>query len=218
MSTLRKGVEVCETEYQSGTAIIMAILILLVLSVIGVYAVSTSTVETKITGQERGFQEAFYTADSGEPIGVYITKRILHDDPQTVGALGAPWSNVASTGSTVVNPDLLGTGGRLFTNASRNPNQQPQSSTASINSAGQSAALGLPDYVLLLVDIDRLQSQHMPGGGIEFAAGYESIGQGGGGDVGVLFSVDSVGRYGLRGAESRVNVGYLYVPGLAGGE
>ena len=218
MFTFAKIPRRVHADSQRGTAIIMAMLILLVLSVIGVYAVSTSTVEMKITGQERGFQEAFYTADSGEPIGVYITKRILHDDPQTVSTLGAPWSNVTSAGSTVVNPDLLGTGGRLFTNAARNPNQQPQSGTASINTAGQSAALGLPDYVLLLVDIDRLQSQHMPGGGVEFGSGYESIGQGGGGDVGVLFSVDSVGRYGLRGAESRVNIGYLYVPGLAGGE
>ncbi|MCJ7547769.1 MAG: PilX N-terminal domain-containing pilus assembly protein [Deltaproteobacteria bacterium] len=211
MNALRKRIKVCEVDSQRGTAIIMAILILLVLSVIGVYAVSNSTVETKITGQERGFQEAFYTADSGDPIGVYITKRILHDDPQTVGALGTPWSSV-------VNGNLLGMSGRLFTNTARDPNQQPDPSTASINSAGHSVDLGLPDYVLLLVDIDRLQSQHLPGGGVEFASGYESIGQGGGGDVGVLISVDSVGRYGLRGAESRVNVGYLYVPGLAGGE
>jgi type II secretory pathway component PulK len=217
MITLRKLIKICETDPQQGTAIIMALLILLVLSVIGVYAVSTSTVETKISGVEQGFQEAFYTADSGEPIGVYITKRILHEDPQTVSALGAPWSNVTSLGSTVVNSDLLGTGGRLFTNSGRTLTE-PQSGTASINSAGQSTALGLPDYVLLLVDIDRLQSQHLPGGGVEFASGYESIGQGGGGDVGVLISVDSLGRYGLRGAESRVNIGYLYVPGLAGGE
>ncbi len=217
MTALKKLIKVCETDPQQGTAIIMAMLILLVLSVIGVYAVSTSTVETKITGVEQGFQEAFYTADSGEPLGIYITKRILHDDPQTVSALGAPWSNVTSTGSTVVNSDLLGTSGKLFTNSTRTLTE-PQSSTASINSAGQSAALGLPNYVLLLVDIDRLQSQHLPGGGVEFASGYESIGQGGGGDVGVLISVDSVGKYGLRGAESRVNVGYLYVPALAGGE
>jgi type II secretory pathway component PulK len=195
---------------QRGTAIIMAMLILLVLSVIGVYAVSTSTVETKITGQERGFQEAFYTADSGEPIGVYITKRILHDDPQTVGAMGSPWSSV-------VNANLLGMTGKLFTNSTRDLSE-PQSGSAGIDSAGHSSDLGLPSYVQLLVDIDRLQSQHLPGGGIEFAAGYESIGQGGGGDVGVLYGVDSVGKYGLRGAESRVNVGYLYVPGLAGGE
>jgi len=209
MNALKKGIKIGGSDSQRGTAIIMAMLILLVLSVIGVYAVSTSTVETKITGQERGFQEAFYTADSGEPIGLYVTNLILHDDPQTVGAMAAPWSSV-------VHASLLGIGGELYTNA-RNPDE-PQTGTADIDSAGQSAALGLPGYVLLLVDIDRLQSQHLPGGGVEFASGYESIGQGGGGDVGVLYAVDAVGRYGLRGAESRVNVGYLYVPGLAGGE
>jgi len=209
MNALKKMIKVCEVDSQRGTAIIMAILILLVLSVIGVYAVSNSTVETKITGQERGFQEAFYTADSGEPIGLYVTKRILHDDIQNVSGLGSPWSSV-------VHDSLLGIGGELYTNA--RSTDQPESGTADIDSAGHSVDLGLPDYVLLLVDIDRLQSQHLPGGGVEFASGYESIGQGGGGDVGVLISVDSMGRYGLRGAESRVNVGYLYVPGLAGGE
>src|SRR4030042_483156 len=108
MSNLKKVVCRFNADSQRGTAIIMAMLILLVLSVIGVYAVSTSTVETKITGQERGFQEAFYTADSGEPIGVYVTNLILHDDPQTVGAMGAPWSSV-------VNATLLGMSGKLFT-------------------------------------------------------------------------------------------------------
>ncbi len=210
MTALRKSIKVSETDPQRGTAIIMAMLILLVLSVIGVYAVSTSTVETKITGVEQGFQEAFYTADSGEPIGVYVTKRILHDDPQTVDALGTPWSSV-------VNSNLIGLSGKLFTNTTRNLSE-PQSGSAGIDSAGHSTDLGLPAYVQLLVNIDRLQSQHLPGGGVEFASGYESIGQGGGGDVAVIYGVDSVGKYGLRGAASRVNVGYLYVPGLAGGE
>lgn len=139
MTALRKDIKVFDADLQRGTAIIMALLILLVLSVIGVYAVSTSTVETNITGVERGFQEAFYTADSGEPIGVYITKRILHDDPQTVSALGTPWSSV-------VNSNLIGASGKLFSNSTRDLTE-PQPSTASINSAGNSTALGLPAYV-----------------------------------------------------------------------
>ncbi len=210
MFTFDKAIRGFNANAQQGTAIIMAMLILLVLSVIGVYAVSTSTVETKITGVEQGFQEAFYTADSGEPIGIYVTKRILHDDPQNVSALGTPWSSV-------VNSNLLGMTGKLFTNSTRDLSE-PQSGSAGIDSAGHSTDLGLPAYVQLLVDIDRLQSQHLPGGGVEFASGYESIGQGGGGDVAVIYGLDSVGKYGLRGAESRVNIGYLYVPGLAGGE
>jgi hypothetical protein len=209
MIALRMKDRISKAESQQGTAIIMALLILLVLSVIGVYAVSSSTVETKITGVERGYQEAFYTADSGEPIGVETVKRILQDDPLTVGALGSPWNNV-------VNTDLLNMDGEIFTD-SRNADQ-PQPGTADIDSQGDGANLGLPSYVRLLIDIDRLKSHHLPGGGVEFGSGYEGIGFGGGGDVAVLYSVDSVGRYAMRGAESRVYVGYRHVPGLAGGQ
>jgi hypothetical protein len=211
MTALRERIKRFNANSQQGTAIIMALLILLVLSVIGVYAVTTSTVETKITGVEQGFQEAFYTADAGEPIGTYVTKQILHYDPQTASALGAPWSSV-------VNEATLITSGKLFSNTTRNLSE-PLPGAADINaSLTSSQALGLPGYVQLSVDIDRLNSQLMPGGGVEFASGYEGVGQGGGGAVGVLYGVDSVGRYGLRGADSRVFVGYRYVPGVAGGE
>ena len=200
-------------EAQQGTAIIMALLILLVLSVIGVYAVSTSTMETKIAGVERGYQEAFYTADSGEPIGVEIVKLILQNDPQTPDALDHPWDSVVDSG-------LLGMDGEIFTD-SRNAYtifDASPNSDIDVDSKNDSSNLGLAPYVHLLVDIDRLKSHHLPGGGIEFAAGYEGIGFGGGGDVAVLYAVDSVGRYSMRSAESRVYVGYRHVPGLAGGE
>lgn len=209
MIAIRKMIKMCGPGSQRGTAIIMALLILLVLSVIGVFAVSTSTVETKITGVERGYQEAFYTADSGEPVGVQVLKLILQTDPQTVNDLGAIWSSV-------VNADLLNMDGEIFTD-SRN-SDAPQTGTADIDSKGDGNNLGLPSYVQLLIDIDRLKSHHLPGGGIEFAAGYEGIGLGGGGDVAILYAVDSVGIYSMRGAQSRVYVGYRHVPGVAGGE
>jgi hypothetical protein len=209
MIGMKERIRQCDAEAQQGTAIIMALLILLVLSVIGVYAVSTSTMETKIAGVERGYQEAFYTADSGEPIGLGIVKLILQNDPQTVEALGSPWSSV-------VNADLLNMNGEIFTDS--RSSDRPEHGTADIESQFDSNNLGLPSYVQLLVDIDRLKSHHLPGGGIEFAAGYEGIGMGGGGDIAVLYAVDSVGIYSMRGAQSRVYVGYRHVPGLAGGE
>lgn len=213
MIGMKEQIRRCDAEAQQGTAIIMALLILLVLSVIGVYAVSTSTMETKISGVERGYQEAFYTADSGEPIGLKIVKLILQYDPQTPEALDTPWNSVVDSG-------LLGMDGEIFTD-SRNDYtifDDSPNSDIDLDSKNDSNNLGLPSYVQLLVDIDRLKSHHLPGGGIEFAAGYEGIGFGGGGDVAVLYAVDSVGRYSMRGAQSRVYVGYRHVPGLAGGE
>ncbi len=212
---------------QHGTAIIMAMIILMVLSVIGIYAVSTSTVETKIAGVEQGFQEAFYTADAGEPIGTYVTKQILHYDPQNTGDLESALGPQFPYG--IVNSRLYRTGtgtypsGKLFTNLTRDLSEpHPDTGTGTnadiIAALANSQALGLPAYIQLLIKIDRLRSMSVAGGGVEFASGYEGVGLGGGGGVAVVYDVDSVGIYGLRGAESRVSLGYRYVPGVAGGE
>lgn len=204
MNHIRKRIGFFHTYSQQGTAMIMSILILLVLSVIGVYAVSTSTVESKISGVERGLQEAFYTADSGEPIGVTLTKTILQDDTETVSTLGQPWSAVIGDGDNFLT--------EVYKNASnRNWDED-------IDSKDDGNNLGLPSYVQLLIDIDRLEAHHMAGGGVEFAAGYEGVGLGGGGNVGILYSVDSRGIYSMRGAESELHAGYLHVPGIVGEE
>ncbi len=48
-----------------GVSLVIALLILLVLTLIGITALSTTTFETNIAGNERLYNRAFYTADSG---------------------------------------------------------------------------------------------------------------------------------------------------------
>ncbi len=50
---------------QNGISLVIALLILLVLTLIGISAISTTTFETNIAGNERLYNRAFYTADSG---------------------------------------------------------------------------------------------------------------------------------------------------------
>lgn len=50
---------------ERGVSLIMALMILLVLTLVGISALSTTTFETKIAGNERLYNRAFYTADSG---------------------------------------------------------------------------------------------------------------------------------------------------------
>lgn len=204
MTIMRNCNRICDANSQQGTAIVMVMLILLVLSIIGVYSVSTSSVETKITGVERGLQEAFYTADSGEPIGVSVIKTILQDDIQAVSTLGSPWNSVIQDGDNFLS--------ELYTDTSNRDWDED------IDSQDDSNNLGLTAYVQLLVDIDRLSAQHCAGSGVEFAAGYEGIGFGGGGDVAIFYTVDSKGIYSMRGAESELHAGYRYVPGVVGEE
>jgi len=48
-----------------GVALIVSLLILLVLTLIGISAISTTTYETNIAGNERVYNNAFYMADAG---------------------------------------------------------------------------------------------------------------------------------------------------------
>jgi hypothetical protein len=204
MTAIRNSIRMFDANAQQGTAIVMVMLVLLVLSIIGVYSVSTSSVETKITGVERGLQEAFYTADSGEPIGVSFIKKILQEDIQTMSELGAPWNSVIQDGDNFIS--------ELYNDASNRDWDED------IDSKDDNNNLGLSSYVQLLVDVDRLSAQHCAGSGVEFAAGYEGIGFGGGGDVAIFYTVDSKGIYSMRGAESELHAGYRYVPGIVGEE
>jgi type IV pilus assembly protein PilX len=50
---------------QEGVALIVALIILLVLTLIGISAISTSTFETSLSGNERVATDAFYIAEAG---------------------------------------------------------------------------------------------------------------------------------------------------------
>ncbi len=75
---------------KEGTALIIALLILIVLTLIGVYAVFTSTVETRITGNERLLEDAFYAADGGTDYGRRMIEVILNNQDLPNGANPQP--------------------------------------------------------------------------------------------------------------------------------
>jgi len=54
-----------QSKYQKGVSLVIALMILLVLTLIGISAISTTTYETNIAGNERLYNKAFYTSDAG---------------------------------------------------------------------------------------------------------------------------------------------------------
>lgn len=50
---------------ETGTAIVIALIMMVVLTLIGLASTYTSTFEMKLSGNKRGSTEAFYTADAG---------------------------------------------------------------------------------------------------------------------------------------------------------
>lgn len=209
MVALRERLRISGFQSQQGAALVIAIMILLILTVLGIYAVTTSTLETKIAGAERSYKVAFYTADAGEPVGVNIIKAIIFNVPASASDLPTPWKNIVKDNVLVTT--------EIFTNV-RDTDAVDQYGQRDVEASGNN--LGLPEgaNVELWIDIDRLSSYQMTGGAIQFASGYEGIGGGGGGSIGVTYAIDSIGRYTLMGSQSRIESGYRYVVGVPGGE
>jgi len=60
---LRYGISLLRCD--RGVSLVVALMILLVLTIIGISAITTTTYETNIAGNERLYNEAFYAADAG---------------------------------------------------------------------------------------------------------------------------------------------------------
>jgi hypothetical protein len=77
---------------QSGIALVIAILMLLILTLIGTASVTTSTYETRLSGSKRGSTDAFYVTDGGiqsalAEIGNFnLSARFVPVDPKTLPA------------------------------------------------------------------------------------------------------------------------------------
>jgi len=70
---------------EKGLALIIALLILLVLTLIGISAISTTTFETSISGNERVGTDAFYASEAGIQIGL---NQLPDTKPIPVTAIG----------------------------------------------------------------------------------------------------------------------------------
>ncbi|MEA1866847.1 MAG: PilX N-terminal domain-containing pilus assembly protein [Thermodesulfobacteriota bacterium] len=80
---------------EKGSTLLFAIIILVLLTLIGIAATNTSTIEIQIAGNERVYKEAFYNADAGisyvvaecPPIGdPYTVHTVIEDDLDNDGS------------------------------------------------------------------------------------------------------------------------------------
>jgi len=61
---------VCHLKDQSGVALVLALIMIVILTLIGIASTYTSTFEMKLSGNKRGTTDAFYAADSGVQVVV----------------------------------------------------------------------------------------------------------------------------------------------------
>jgi hypothetical protein len=180
------------TRNEEGSALVVALLILVFLTIIGITATKTSEVEIQIAGNERFHKVAFYNTDSG----IYAVPKII----------SACIDNDAEADLSAVTASYVGTAGTFYREV------------MGFDAWDLQRDVNFPLNAFNVdVDVNRAGIEHIAGGGVEFATGAEGIGVGSaGGGVAVIFDLDSLGD-GPGNSESNIVAGYRKVLGVPGG-
>lgn len=150
----------------TGSITVVALLILVVLTIIGVGATTTSDIELQIAGNQKFHLIAFESADSG----VYVTPKLISSCIDNNGEQTFP--GVTYLG----NPDT-------FYREIMGFDAHDSDRDVRFVVTGHNVD----------VDVNRLGVQYITGGGTEFGSGAEGIGVGSPGGVAILYDIDALG-------------------------
>jgi hypothetical protein len=176
---------------EQGSVLVVALVILVLLTIIGISATTTTNIETQIAGNEKSQKIAFYSADSGIPSTAKLISIIM--DAQAEPDLGAAIEYQGDEG--VLLDQIMGY-------------------EAYDDGLDVRFLLGA---TWAETDIERTRTEPLAGGGVEFAAGAEGVGAGtAGGGVAIFYDIDSRG-VGPSNSQSNIVADYRKVVGVVGG-
>jgi hypothetical protein len=203
---------------ERGAALIFALGIMVILTIIGASALMTSTVDIKVSGTTKVVREAFYLADGGievspKILGRIITNHALPTFAETPSVLydgliyddsSSPSAYVTDTGQAITLLDKV-MGYQTSDDSSDDTND---------------IAMDRGTQGSIAVDITRVRTMYLSGGGTEFASGTEGVGVGGAASTAVIYDFTSTGTTGRapNTTESQIVARYRKVMGVAGGK
>jgi len=91
-----------------GMALVIALLMLLVLTIIGINAITTTTFETSISGNERVATDAFYAAEAGIQVALNQIPDTTPIRPTRIGENSYFWSGSPNDKSSPKKINTLG--------------------------------------------------------------------------------------------------------------
>lgn len=175
---------------QDGSVLVIALLMLVFLTLIGIASSTNTQIEIQIAGNERSYNVAFNVADSG----VYMTPKIIRRTVENgVRPTLAAITYLPSDDGTFFR-EVMG-----YNPREKDPDVQ----------------FALSGYTVG-VDVGRDRQINIGGGGVEFASGAEGVGVGSAGGVAVIYEMNSTGA-GPNNAQSNILAEYRLIPGVAGG-
>ena len=191
-----------------GVALIFALVLLLVVSIIGSSATLTSQIDLKLSGNTKVMRTSFYVADGGimlspKVISQIITHRALPTSEQTPLLAYDDYAKVGE------DPLLLK---KIMGFAMDNDYQDEDLNASDISM--DKGTLGN-----MAVDLTRVATHYLSGGGVEFAAGTEGVGVSSSASAAIIYRLDSRGTVGTAAKTTSSNIvaQYRKVAGVAGG-
>jgi Tfp pilus assembly protein PilX len=171
-----------------GFILITVLLLLLVLTILGIAAINTSTVENVLSGNVRLRERNLSKADAGAEISSGLIERSVRE------------SDI--TGFTnIVSPAFASTSDDYLPNELRATAFDPDTQDLAFTVDSQNVT----------VDIDKMYSKWIGGTAIEFASGYEGAGKSAGSGFYTFYRINATG-FGLVLSNADVGTIYRYVP------
>lgn len=184
---------------EQGSVLIVALLIMVLLTVIGITVTSTTEIETQIAGNDKFQKIAFNNADSG----IFPTAKLISS---VVNTLSEPTETALDPIMYIKNDGTIDEkDGTTF---------MDEVLGYSLHEGEHDIRIPLGDYYTD-VDINRTGVKNIAGGAVEFGSGAEGMGAGSGG-VAVFYDIDSIGN-GPVNSQSNITADYRKVVGVPGG-
>jgi hypothetical protein len=183
---------------EDGSVLIVALLILVFLTIIGISATTTTNIELQVAGNQKFHKNAFYHADSG-----------VYTIPKIISACIDSGTEI-NIGSGTTEPDI-----RYSTESSSTLFSGQVMGYDTYDGGTKDIEFTLSGFDVV-VDVRRDRVENLAGGAVEFAAGAEGIGAGSSGGVAIYYEMDSLGD-GQANSISNVSAVYRKVVGVPGG-
>ena len=171
----------------NGYVLITSLLMLLVLTVIGLAAMGTSSLDNLLSGNIRLKEMNTAEADGCADISTAVIERVAREgDTRGFAGMVSDANMPFEISSTPFDTD---------------PSQNDPAWDVTCSVGGQTVN----------VDLDMMYSKWGEGSSIEFASGYEGVGKGGNSGAMIYYRINSTG-FNTMGSASTVGTIYKYVP------
>ena len=189
---------------QRGSALIVALLMLVVLTLLGISATTTSTVELQISGNDKLYKRSFFAADGGTAAGSELIEQSIED---------RDWTDDSTRGNVgIMNGDF-------YLNRDTDAGIDPVPSDTNQDAVIPLSAIVDPTASPFVLDTSAPHtnlkivgnSQLSSGSAVQLASGYEGKGKGaGGGGAWIIFDVRAQHRD-VRDTSVMVRLGWRHV-------